>query len=155
MSDWGPLHRYILQGGQTPRDKTMSSRFATLSVPETWRLVEGLAVDTSAVHAYSCNLVFIGYIGWVDRRRAHLLAGVGRLRTLVCPISANVTWPALRRPGEGARLIDFLDRGYENLRTWLNVLLTQRLVHVLQLIEPIMAHRLTICASRPVSIVEK
>ena len=135
----------------------MSSRFSsTFSVPKACRLVEGLAVDTSAVHACCpCSLVFTGSIGRVDRWRAHLLAGVGWLRSLVQPISTNVASPTLRRPGKGVGLIDFLDRGYEYLRTRLNVLLTQRLIHVLKLIEPIMAHWLAVRASRPVCIVEK
>ncbi len=97
LCDGSPLSRYVFKGGQAPPYERVVARLCTLRAAKASRLVTveaSLAVEASTVQA--CWLIFIGAIGWVDRRGAHLLIGVRRLGSLVCTVSADVASPALR-----------------------------------------------------------
>ena len=99
-------------------------------------------------------LVLVCAVLRTDSWRAHFLVSVWGLRSLVCSISTHIAWAALWRTIKRAGLINLLNRGYEYLRAWQYVLLAQRLVHVSQFIKPVVSDWLSICASRPICVVE-
>ena len=99
-------------------------------------------------------LVLVCAVLRTDSWRAHFLVSVRWLRGLVCSISTHIAWAALWRTIKRAGLINFLNRGYEYLRARQYVLLAQRLVHVSQFIKPVVSDWLSICASRPICVVE-